>query len=284
MPFRAEPPAPDRPLRDAPRCCGATSARPTNPRRRPCGPTSRTSSATRAWSKSPRLSGRSILHGIILRIRPAKSAAKYASIWMPEGSPLKVWTQQAGGAAGAAGSASAGIAVLVRDAHALRQPVDRTRSSTQLKAEGVTRVLVMQAYPQYSGTTTASVIDAVNDWTARGAPACPSSASSTSTTTTRTTSRRWRRASSAYWQEQRPPRPAGDELPWHSGAQHPRWAIRTRRNAWTPRGCWPQRLGLPDDAVPRDLPVALRPRQMAGALHRAHPARAGRARAWGGST
>ena len=33
-----------------------------------------------------------ILHGIILRVRPAKSAQKYASIWMPEGSPLKVWT------------------------------------------------------------------------------------------------------------------------------------------------------------------------------------------------
>ena len=33
-----------------------------------------------------------ILHGIILRTRPAKSAAKYASIWTPEGSPLAVWT------------------------------------------------------------------------------------------------------------------------------------------------------------------------------------------------
>ena len=35
-----------------------------------------------------------ILHGVILRVRPAKSAAKYASIWMPEGSPLKVWTDK----------------------------------------------------------------------------------------------------------------------------------------------------------------------------------------------
>src|SRR5574343_683005 len=39
-----------------------------------------------------------ILHGIILRVRPAKSAAKYASIWTAEGSPLKVWTaRQAAG-------------------------------------------------------------------------------------------------------------------------------------------------------------------------------------------
>ncbi|MCV5640944.1 ferrochelatase, partial [Escherichia coli] len=35
-----------------------------------------------------------ILHGIILRTRPARSAAKYASIWTPEGSPLRVWTQK----------------------------------------------------------------------------------------------------------------------------------------------------------------------------------------------
>ena len=33
-----------------------------------------------------------ILHGVILRLRPRKSAAKYASIWTPEGSPLRVWT------------------------------------------------------------------------------------------------------------------------------------------------------------------------------------------------
>ena len=33
-----------------------------------------------------------VLHGIILRTRPAKSAAKYASIWTPEGSPLAVHT------------------------------------------------------------------------------------------------------------------------------------------------------------------------------------------------
>ena len=40
-----------------------------------------------------------ILHGIILRTRPAVSAKKYASIWTPEGSPLLTWTlRQADGA------------------------------------------------------------------------------------------------------------------------------------------------------------------------------------------
>ena len=42
----------------------------------------------------PRLLWLLILHGIILRFRPAKSAAKYASIWTPEGSPLKLWTEK----------------------------------------------------------------------------------------------------------------------------------------------------------------------------------------------
>ncbi|MEQ1555408.1 MAG: ferrochelatase, partial [Gallionella sp.] len=33
-----------------------------------------------------------ILNGIILNIRPKKSAEKYASVWMKEGSPLRVYT------------------------------------------------------------------------------------------------------------------------------------------------------------------------------------------------
>ena len=48
----------------------------------------------------PRLLWWLILHGIILRVRPAKSAAKYARIWTADGSPLKVWTREAGAAAG----------------------------------------------------------------------------------------------------------------------------------------------------------------------------------------
>ena len=40
----------------------------------------------------PRAAWLPILHGIILRTRPAKSAAKYATVWTPEGSPLAVWT------------------------------------------------------------------------------------------------------------------------------------------------------------------------------------------------
>jgi ferrochelatase len=35
-----------------------------------------------------------LLHGIILPLRSGKSAAKYATIWTPEGSPLKVYTER----------------------------------------------------------------------------------------------------------------------------------------------------------------------------------------------
>jgi len=42
----------------------------------------------------PRLLWMLILHGLVLRVRPKQSAAKYASIWTPEGSPLTVWTDK----------------------------------------------------------------------------------------------------------------------------------------------------------------------------------------------
>lgn len=113
----------------------------------------------------PRLVWMPILHGIILRVRPAKSAAKYASIWTPEGSPLAAWTaKQATLLRGWLGEA--GHNVLVR--HAMRYGNPSIASQLDaLKAEGVTRILVLPLYPQYSATTTASVFDAVYSWAAR---------------------------------------------------------------------------------------------------------------------
>jgi ferrochelatase len=105
-----------------------------------------------------------ILHGIILRFRPAKSAAKYASIWTAEGSPLKVWTEkQAKLLQGWLGQR--GHAVQVR--YAMRYGQTSIASQLDaLKTEGVTRILVVPAYPQYSATTTASLFDAVYAWAA----------------------------------------------------------------------------------------------------------------------
>ena len=113
----------------------------------------------------PRLLWWLILHGLILRTRPARSARKYASIWTPEGSPLRTWTEkQAKLLAGYLGER--GHAVTVRHAMRYGQPAIATVLD-QLKAEGATRILVLPLYPQYSGTTTASVIDAVCTWAQR---------------------------------------------------------------------------------------------------------------------
>lgn len=106
-----------------------------------------------------------ILHGIILRTRPAKSAAKYASIWTQEGSPLQVWTEkQAKLLRGSLGERGHAVEV----AHAMRygNPSIASRLDA-LRERGVTRVLVLPLYPQYSGTTTASVYDAVHEWAGR---------------------------------------------------------------------------------------------------------------------
>ena len=106
-----------------------------------------------------------ILHGVILRTRPKKSAAKYASIWTPEGSPLKVWTQkQAVMLRGYLGVR--GHTVEVRYAMRYGNPSIASQLD-QLKADGVTRVLILPAYPQYSATTSASVFDAVYSWAAK---------------------------------------------------------------------------------------------------------------------
>lgn len=112
----------------------------------------------------PPLVWKPLLHGVILRTRPAKSAAKYRSIWMPEGSPLAVWTEkQAKLLRGTLGEA--GHQVLVRPAMRYGNPSIASQLDA-FKAEGVRRVLVLPLYPQYSATTTASVVDAVNAWCA----------------------------------------------------------------------------------------------------------------------
>jgi ferrochelatase len=110
----------------------------------------------------PKLLWLLILHGIILRVRPAKSAAKYATVWTPEGSPLKVWTEkQAKLLQGWLGQR--GHHVKVHYAMRYGSPSIAAQLDA-LKTDGVTRVLVLTAYPQYSATTTASVFDAVYTW------------------------------------------------------------------------------------------------------------------------
>jgi ferrochelatase len=106
-----------------------------------------------------------ILHGIILPFRPRASAKKYAAIWTNEGSPLKVHTErQATLLRGTLGERGHRVQV----AYAMRYGSPSVSQALQeFKAAGCDRVLVVPAYPQYSGTTTASIWDAVFAWCAR---------------------------------------------------------------------------------------------------------------------
>ena len=107
-----------------------------------------------------------ILHGIILRVRPAKSAAKYASVWTPEGSPLLVHTRtQALRLLGELGERGHGE-LLVRHAMRYGEPSVATALDA-LKAEGATRILLLPMYPHYAAATTASALDAVATWSQR---------------------------------------------------------------------------------------------------------------------
>lgn len=107
----------------------------------------------------PKLAWWPILNGIILPLRSGKSAAKYASIWTKEGSPLKVYTErQASLLRGFLGERGHEVQV----AYAMRYGnPSMPEVLDKLKADGCDRILVLPAYPQYSGTTTASIFDAV---------------------------------------------------------------------------------------------------------------------------
>jgi protoporphyrin/coproporphyrin ferrochelatase len=113
----------------------------------------------------PAVAWQPILRGVILPLRSSKSAAKYASIWTPEGSPLKVWTdKQAKLLQGWLGER--GHRTVVLPAMRYGRPSIASQLDA-LKAQGATRILVLPAYPQYSGTTTASISDAVGAWAQR---------------------------------------------------------------------------------------------------------------------
>jgi ferrochelatase len=100
-----------------------------------------------------------ILYGVILRIRPARSARAYASIWTAQGSPLLAFSQ-----ALAAKLATAFEADNVRVAlgmsygnPALPEVIRR------LQADGIRHLLVLPLYPQYSAASTGAAFDGVTD-------------------------------------------------------------------------------------------------------------------------
>lgn len=112
----------------------------------------------------PRWKWLPILHGIILRVRPKKSAALYQTIWTPEGSPLLVNCQ-----AQQAALQERLAADNIRVAFAMSYGSPSVRSELErLHQWGVRRIIILPLYPQYSSTTVASIWDSVTrvlaDW------------------------------------------------------------------------------------------------------------------------
>lgn len=114
----------------------------------------------------PRLLWWPILHGLILPLRAAKSARKYATVWMREGSPLAVHSErQAKLLKGYL--AEAGIRK-IEVLHGMRYGSPSiTKQLKALAAAGCDRILILPLYPQYSGSTTGAVADALAGWMRR---------------------------------------------------------------------------------------------------------------------
>lgn len=101
-----------------------------------------------------------ILHGIILRTRPRRSAHAYAKIWTSNGSPLLDITRKQGVAIRESLAGRIAGAFHVEVAMRYGNP-SIPYALERLKQAGIQRLLVFPLYPQYSATTTGSTIDAV---------------------------------------------------------------------------------------------------------------------------
>jgi len=99
-----------------------------------------------------------VLNGVILNIRPGKSAALYQSVWSAEGSPLLAISKKQ-------------CALLQQrvgdDVHvelAMRYGNPSIQAGLEaLRAKNCRKIVILPLYPQYSATTTASTFDAVAD-------------------------------------------------------------------------------------------------------------------------
>jgi ferrochelatase len=101
-----------------------------------------------------------ILNGIILNVRPKKSAAKYASVWLAEGSPLRVYTEkQAVLLKGYLGERSK--APLIVDFAMTYGNPSIADALSRMKAQNCQRILVVPLFPQYAASSTAPAFDQV---------------------------------------------------------------------------------------------------------------------------
>ncbi len=101
-----------------------------------------------------------ILNGIILNTRPRKSAEKYAQIWMPEGSPLRVHTEHQAKLLARILEERIKPAPIVEFAMNIGNPsiADILR---RMKERGCDRILVFPLFPQYAASSTGSAMDSL---------------------------------------------------------------------------------------------------------------------------
>ncbi len=101
-----------------------------------------------------------ILHGIILRVRPRRSAHAYQQVWTEQGSPLLVNCQALTDKLSAQLSTQVHAETKVVLAMSYGRPSIHD-ALEQLRSAHVRKLIVLPLYPQYSGSTTGSVFDAV---------------------------------------------------------------------------------------------------------------------------
>lgn len=102
-----------------------------------------------------------ILHGVILRTRPARSAARYRQIWTANGSPLLALSESLREALAAEMSRRVLAPSSIEIAMLYAQP-SVPEAIRRLTDAGARSLLVVPLFPQYCGTTTGAVFDQVS--------------------------------------------------------------------------------------------------------------------------
>jgi protoporphyrin/coproporphyrin ferrochelatase len=104
----------------------------------------------------PAIAWKPILHGIVLRFRPHRSAEAYSQVWTNEGSPLAVIARRQAHALRDRFAGRARVEYAMRYGNpGIAQAIERMADA------GCTRILAAPLYPQYCAATTATASDAV---------------------------------------------------------------------------------------------------------------------------
>lgn len=108
-----------------------------------------------------------LLHAIILRVRPRRSARLYNSIWTHEGSPLQITMGRIAVKLEKSLNTQSCQTVHIEIGMRYGQP-SIAGALKSLQEKQVCRIIIFPLYPQYSGTTTGTSFDAVfesfRDW------------------------------------------------------------------------------------------------------------------------